>query len=139
MLVVTAEGTLAMMRMLVAGVAPQPVAHLFQNNVVPDHTFSLASFVENSFPGYAAQNAFPDVSVAGQPSGDALITWQSLNWLPSGITAELSYGYYITDLDPVTALQVVLWCERGTPTVDWSVPSTALTLQPKFDFQTLFG
>jgi hypothetical protein len=139
MLVVTKEGTLLLARKANLGVPVQPIVGLFQNNVFPDHNFTLADFVENSFPGYARQVAYPAVSVDPQADGSSEITWQPLNFLPSGLTAEKSYGYFVVDTDPVTLAAVLVWCERGTPTVDWAVPSTALILLPLLDLQTLFG
>lgn len=86
------------------GYFPSPRIHLFQNNVVPDGTFTLASFTEATFTGYSSQlvtwgASFLNGSNKGQlDSGLHTFTAGTIG------TSNTVYGYYVTDSGSTTCL-----------------------------------
>lgn len=138
MLVVPADGTLALAQFLAQGRALLPYAALFANDYVPDHTTTLANLTEASFPGYSRLLLGSPTSVVGQADGTALMRWAPVIWDSAPGAPQKSYGYYVVQLDATLTLRL-LWVERMSPVMDWSAPNQQLALNPQFVTQTLFG
>jgi hypothetical protein len=139
MLVVPADGTLALAEFLGAGIQLNPTAALFINNIIPAKTTTLADLTEASFPGYARQPMGPPSPITGQPDQSALMLWSPVIWSASApALGQIAYGYYVVQLDATLTLRL-LWLETGTPPVDWSVPGQNLSLSPQLAVQSLFG
>jgi hypothetical protein len=76
--------------------------HLFTNNVVPDPSFTDASFTEASYPGYAAQ---PTTSNFGSPVQIVPGQWTTTSGnftfpAPTSGGSVTIYGAYIDDSTP---------------------------------------
>ena len=139
MLVVTKEGTVCIARQWQDSAAPGPFLRLYKNNVMPDHTFTIASFLENTFLGYAAQPMGAPTLISGQPDGSCLLVWPTLTFSASVPSTEQSFGYFVVDIDPVLLTPVLVWCEAKTPVVSWITPGQSLSIQPQLNLSTLFG
>lgn len=139
MLVVPADGTLALAEFLAGGRALFPTMGLFINNVIPDHTFTLGSLVEASFPGYARQVMGAPAPPVNQADGSALMTWSPVVFSNSAPgPGQVAYGYFVVMLDSSAVLRL-LWLERMSPSVDFGIAGTNLSVSAQLVDQTLFG
>jgi hypothetical protein len=139
MLVVPADGSLALMQFLATGKALQPYVGLFANNFVPTKTTALIDLIEASFPGYARQYLGNAVSVIAQADGSSLARWNPVVWASTAVMpGQVSYGYFVVQLDASLVVRL-LWVERMIPSVDWSVPNQNVTLNPSLADISLFG
>jgi hypothetical protein len=73
------------------------VLRLFKNNVVPDPSYTIAAFIESTFPGYAA---VPLTGDFGDPvqvaNGQFQISGTSHQFSFTSGTVETAYGWYLT-------------------------------------------
>jgi len=137
-LVITSEGTQALLGFLQRGIQLSPFVGLFVNDVVPASGFTLASLVEASFVGYSRQPMGPATGLVSLPGGAARLTWPVALWFASGDPpTQTAYGYFVVQLD-WTATPRLLWIERMAPKVSLPVPTDILQLSPLFDFSSLF-
>jgi hypothetical protein len=138
MMIVPADGSLALMGFLTRGIALNPFCGLFVNNVFPDFTFNLGSFVEASFVGYARKPVGLAVGVAALPGGGARVSFAPINFTGGvGAPDQTCYGYFMVQLDWVLTPRL-LWCERMAPTATMPAPIQNLSVTSVFDFSSLF-
>jgi hypothetical protein len=71
--------------------------HLFTNNVTPDLTFTLTSFVEAAWGGYAIQNVLPAAFTIQSVSGHVgTLIAAPVTFVNTSGSTQNAYGYFIT-------------------------------------------
>lgn len=109
---------------------------LFQNNVNPTRTSTLAGFTEADFAGYA-RLTLDDFAGPTNIGGNV---WQLSHpvqvWSSTGPTpANTIYGYLVADSSWTT----LLWAEKFTSPVAISASGSAVLVGPRVTGQSLFG
>jgi hypothetical protein len=139
MLVVPADGSLALMQFLSTGFALLPYVGLFANNINPTKLTALTDLIEASFPGYTRKYLAGPSSVQAQADGSCIARWNPVVWASTApMTGQASYGYFVVQLDAALVVRL-LWLERVAPVVDWSVPGQTLALTVQLGDLSLFG
>jgi hypothetical protein len=139
MLVVPADGTLALAQFLKEGRVLQPYACLFVNDFIPDHNTALVDLQECAVPGYARLLMGPPSVVLPQADGSAIMRWSGLIW--GGFSpppVQTAFGYFVVQLDSHAVLRL-LWVERMSPKILISGPTVAIAFSSQLVVQTLFG
>lgn len=139
MLVVPRSGTLLLARLLGLGPTLSPTMGLFVNNFFPDHNTTMADLTEASFPGYGRSGMGGPAPINPQADGSAIMLWSPVMFSASSPAAQIAYGYFTVQTDPVTEVVTLAWIERVAPPIDWSIPGQVLMVNPQLVVQTLFG
>lgn len=108
--------------------------HLFQNDVTPDSTFTLASFVECIAGGMGNQPLSVPTDQGFDPSGRDIWYFPETIFTATGSNLPaVIYGYWVDFTDPITATTRVLWCRRFT------TPQAILSAGNTIKFMLSFG
>lgn len=87
--------------------------HLFQNNITPDSSTVIGTFVEATAGGMGSQPT-PSATDSGViPGGIDNWIFGPMTWTATGSgLPQTIYGYWVDFVDPTTGLAAMLWAQR---------------------------
>lgn len=129
--IITYEGYGGLSSVIMAGIIGgnnTAKIRLFRNDLTPTHTTLWTDFLENSYAGYSALSLPTPVNQGLNPANLDVWRFPQINFRSTGPAAQVTYGYWIDFVNPMTSVRQSLWCQRFPIPWAWTGPGQQLPI-----------